>query len=87
MLQTLPPLGMLNQPLCPSNVPFRVLPRLIGLLPLPRQPQCLVREKLVAQGVARGSQRDSQDHTKGDQLRGDLLERAQALGDRVCCGE
>jgi hypothetical protein len=40
----------------------------------------------VDERVARGNDGDGQDDAEGDQLRGNLLEGAQTLGDGVGCG-
>lgn len=50
---------------------------------LPRQPQRPVRVQLPDHTVAGGEDGRAQHHAQGDQLHGDFLELAEALGDGV----
>ena len=56
---------------------------LVVTLARPVQPQRLVHIQLPQQAVKRGEDGGEQDDADGDQLRGDLLEGADALGDGV----
>lgn len=56
---------------------------MIFLWTLSVQPESLVNRELAAQAVDSGDNGSCQDNTQWDQLRWNLLERANALGDRV----
>jgi len=68
--------------LCYSTAPYLSL--VVLLLARARQAQRLVDVELAAEGIDGGADGGGQDDAERDQLRGDLLERAQALGDGVC---
>jgi hypothetical protein len=51
------------------------------------QTQSLVDDQVADERVARGADGDGQDDAEGDQLRGNLLEGAQTLGDGVGCSQ
>ena len=58
---------------------------LVGVGARPGEAESLVGPELAENAVASGAEGDGQDEANGEELDGDLLERADALGDGVGC--
>jgi hypothetical protein len=62
-----------------------ILRLVVGLLALSGKAEGLVGHELATHAIGGSEDGGGEDDTEGDQLRRDLLEGAETLGDGVCC--